>query len=64
MNSKGMMINSIINHLQEHNTKKNQELMKDNLYWKQEAFDAGDMFFKLAFMPDDKVNHIAKLILG
>lgn len=61
--NKGILINAIINYLSEENKKRNKELCKQNLFSDQKAFDDGDMFFKLSFMPDDELNNIARLIL-
>jgi hypothetical protein len=47
----------------EHIKSENHKLISANLWWEQKPFDKADMFFKLAFMPDDKVKHIASLIL-
>jgi len=60
---RSILIKSIINYLSEENKKRNKELCKQNLFSEQKAFDSVDMFFKLAFMPDDELNKIAGLII-
>jgi len=62
--NKGILISAIINYLGENVKKKNHKLASENLLDPQEKFDAGDMFFKLAFMSDSEVERIATLILG
>ena len=59
---KGIMIGTIINYLKENIANKNHKLAEQNLYDMQEGFDEADLFFKLAFMDDDKVEKIASLI--
>ena len=61
--TKSLYIRTIINYLSEETKKKNAELVKRNLYTEQVAFDADDMFLKLAFMSDREVDKIASLIL-
>lgn len=63
MNNKAIYIQAILNYLREQVKVKNHKLAAENLYSEQEAFDEGDMFFKLAFMDDDAVKEIAGKIL-
>jgi len=61
---KSILIQAIIRYLSEETKRKNKGLVKDNLYTEQKAFDADDMFLKLAFLPDKDIEHIASKILG
>ena len=61
---KSILISAIIGYMKHDITAKNKRLCEKNLYWKQEAFDAGELFIKLAFMADDEIEKIAKSILG
>ena len=61
--NKSILINAIINYLSEENKKRNKKLCSENIFSDQKAFDAGDMFLTLAFMPDDELNKIASLII-
>ena len=58
--NRSIFINAIIGVLKEQVAKKNKELVKHNLYWKQEVFDAFDMLLKLAVLDDKELNKIAK----
>lgn len=62
--AKGILINSIIGYLSEQGQAKNKALATENLHSEQEPFDAGDMFFKLAFMEDADINKIASHVLA
>lgn len=61
--NKGILINAIVSYLSGENKKKNKELAKQNMHSEQTAFDAGTCFLDLAFMPDDELDKIAKLVL-
>ena len=61
---KGILITTIVNYLAENIKNKNHKLAEENLYSEQEEFDYGDMFLKLAFMEDSKIERIASLIVG
>lgn len=60
---KGILVSTIVSYLGEEVKKKNKKLAAENLHNQQEAFDAGDMFFKLSFMSDAEVNKIASQII-
>ena len=60
---KGILINAIINYIGGEVKAKNKKLASENLHHKQEAFDAGEWFIKLAFMEDKAIKEIAGKIL-
>lgn len=43
--------------------RKNKELVKWNLYQEQQAYEEGDLFFKLAFMSDKSLSALAAKVL-
>jgi len=59
MNSKGILINAIINILNEPIRKRNEDLCKQNLFHMQEPLHGAKMFFKLAFLSEDELRDIA-----
>jgi hypothetical protein len=61
---KGILINSILNYLEAETLKKNKKLASENLHDRQTAFDRGDMFITLAFMPYEDIKNISRYILG
>ena len=58
---KQCLISGIISVMREETMKKNKKLCKENLFYDQVAFDAGDMLISLAFKSDSELNKIAKL---
>lgn len=60
MQNKAILIRSIINKLNESVINKNKKLSLDNLHYKQTKIHGMDMFLRLSFMTDKKINDIAK----
>ena len=61
---KGILISAILGYLKDKIVTSNKGLCGQNLWDQQKPFDAGEMFFKLAFMSDDDLKIIATEILG
>ena len=61
--AKRIYIDAIINHIGEHIKAKNKKLAAENLHDRQEPFDYGEWFIKLAFMDDETISHIVKKVL-
>lgn len=61
---KGIMISAIMDLAKDSVVKKNKELIADRRFSEQKSFDAGKMFFDLAFMDDDEFLKLADKTLS
>ena len=61
---KALLIRTILNFLSDETKRKNREMVKQNLFLEQKAFDYDDMFLRFAFLQDKDLEHISSKILG
>lgn len=57
---KGILINAIIGVLNSKIRRENRELCAKNLHSQQKPLHGADMFFQLAYMKDDEIQHVAQ----